>query len=351
MQDGTYQVDFVRDGAVFETQNVTINGENEKVDAVIDAAPAPAAGKAKIVGNKWNDLNGDGIWDSNEAGLSGWTIYLDTNGNRQLDVGEVSTTTDANGEYVFNDIDPGTYNVAEVLQSGWVQTNPDPSNPIGSEAYQLDDGQLDRYRGGFTDGGGNSLELLALNTFDTQTGLETIDSISVGLGTNGNPSKVFIYNDPNNDGNPNDAIQLAEVNTSFTGTSGFGLVNLTTPVTVSGTFFVGALYAGGELAPVDEDSNAGQSSFIPGFSSGIDTNDLSNNFSAIPVFGNLLLRANSPGALPNIVTVAADETIANINFGNQEIPANTVPGTAARDTLVGASTNDEITGYQGRDIL
>ncbi|MEO0935608.1 MAG: SdrD B-like domain-containing protein, partial [Cyanobacteria bacterium J06641_2] len=175
LQDGTYQVDFVRDGAVFETQNVTINGENEKVDAVIDAAPAPSAGKAKIVGNKWNDLNGDGIWDSNEAGLSGWTIYLDTNGNRQLDVGEVSTTTDANGEYVFNDIDPGTYNVAEVLQSGWVQTNPDPSNPIGSEAYQLDDGELDRYRGGFTDGGGNSLELLALNTFDTQTGLETID--------------------------------------------------------------------------------------------------------------------------------------------------------------------------------
>jgi len=241
LPDGDYQVDFVRDGVVFDTQNVTINGENEKVDAIIDAAPAPAAGKAKIVGNKWNDLNGDGIWDSNEAGLSGWTIFLDTNGNRQLDTGEVSTTTDANGEYVFNDLDPGTYNVAEVLQSGWVQTNPDPSNPIGSEAYQLDDGSRETNRGGYSN------SFLALNAFDTQTGLETIDSISVGLRSSGNPSKVFIYNDPDNDGNPDDAVKLTEVNTSFTDTSGFGLVNLTTPVSVSGTFFIGALYAGGEL--------------------------------------------------------------------------------------------------------
>jgi hypothetical protein len=29
----------------------------------------------------WHDLNGDGVWDSGEAGLAGWTVYLDANQN------------------------------------------------------------------------------------------------------------------------------------------------------------------------------------------------------------------------------------------------------------------------------
>lgn len=38
-----------------------------------------------ISGQKWNDLNGDGVKDENEPGLEGWTVFLDVNGNGILD--------------------------------------------------------------------------------------------------------------------------------------------------------------------------------------------------------------------------------------------------------------------------
>ncbi|NET41952.1 SdrD B-like domain-containing protein, partial [Okeania sp. SIO2B3] len=77
-----------------------------------------------ISGYKWNDLDGDGIWDDNEQGLEGWTIYIDENNNGELDDGEMSTVTDGDGYYSFDDLSPGTYTIAEELQPGWEQTYP-----------------------------------------------------------------------------------------------------------------------------------------------------------------------------------------------------------------------------------
>ena len=65
-----------------------------------------------------------GSKNAGEAGQSGWTIYLDANGNGQLDTGETSATTAADGSYGFDGLAPGTYTVAEVQQSGWQQTYP-----------------------------------------------------------------------------------------------------------------------------------------------------------------------------------------------------------------------------------
>ena len=39
-----------------------------------------------IHGQKWHDLNGDGVKDPGEPGLQGWTIFLDENGNGLLDL-------------------------------------------------------------------------------------------------------------------------------------------------------------------------------------------------------------------------------------------------------------------------
>jgi ELWxxDGT repeat protein len=78
-----------------------------------------------IYGNKFNDLNLDGVKNNGEPGIEGWTIYLDANGNGQLDSGERSTLTDANGDYRFTDLTPFTnYTVAEMADAAWVQTSP-----------------------------------------------------------------------------------------------------------------------------------------------------------------------------------------------------------------------------------
>ncbi len=68
-----------------------------------------------ISGQKWNDLNGDGIHQANEPFLSGWTINLSPGG---------SVVTDTNGFYYFTGLSPGTYVVTETQQSGWAQTFP-----------------------------------------------------------------------------------------------------------------------------------------------------------------------------------------------------------------------------------
>ncbi|NCR13577.1 MAG: hypothetical protein GPJ24_12140, partial [Microcystis aeruginosa SX13-11] len=78
---------------------------------------------AEIKGTVWNDIDGNAV-NNSEPSLSGWTVYLDTNNNNQLDTGETSTQTNANGDYTFNNLRPGNYNVAQVVQTGWKQTHP-----------------------------------------------------------------------------------------------------------------------------------------------------------------------------------------------------------------------------------
>src|SRR5207247_1900390 len=89
-------------------------------------APQPVhiSNCGSISGTKFDDLNGNGVRDDGEPGLSGWTIFLDSNNNGVLDNGEPTQTTDASGNYMFDDLDPGAYIVREVLQGGWTQTAP-----------------------------------------------------------------------------------------------------------------------------------------------------------------------------------------------------------------------------------
>ncbi|MFM9102451.1 MAG: S8 family serine peptidase, partial [Cyanobium sp.] len=78
---------------------------------------------ASISGRIWNDADGNRL-NNGEAGLAGWTVFLDANLNGVLDPGERSTLTDNTGAYRFDDLRPGVVSVAQVLQSGWRQTFP-----------------------------------------------------------------------------------------------------------------------------------------------------------------------------------------------------------------------------------
>jgi subtilisin family serine protease/subtilisin-like proprotein convertase family protein/uncharacterized protein (DUF2141 family) len=93
----------------------------------------------EIRGSKWEDADGNGVRDVGEVGLSGWTIYLDADGDGTFDADETSTTTDANGDYSFADLPPGTYTVAEVQQEGWEQTY--PGSP-GTHTVNLESGEI-----------------------------------------------------------------------------------------------------------------------------------------------------------------------------------------------------------------
>lgn len=83
-------------------------------------APACCNPTGKIMGRKINDANCNGRQDTNETGLSGWTITAVNTGTGAT----VSAVTDANGFYYFNNLPAGTYTISETLQSGWTQSIP-----------------------------------------------------------------------------------------------------------------------------------------------------------------------------------------------------------------------------------
>jgi hypothetical protein len=85
-------------------RSVTLDS-GEIVDDV-DFGNRAAAGS--IQGQKWNDLDGDGVFDAEEPTLPGWTIYIDANANGMLDLGATHVEPDdyAAGA-VLNDVAPG----------------------------------------------------------------------------------------------------------------------------------------------------------------------------------------------------------------------------------------------------
>ena len=92
---------------------------------------------SSISGVKWLDANANGVRDSGEPGLAGWTIYLDQNRNGQRDGGEPFTVTNAGGNYSFTGLAAGFYVVAEEQHPGWTQTFPNPAaTPLANGGFE-----------------------------------------------------------------------------------------------------------------------------------------------------------------------------------------------------------------------
>jgi hypothetical protein len=115
---------------------VPAKGQGQLVGSSFNFANTAVVG-ASISGTKFLDIKGTGVRDSSDPRVAGVTIFLDTNNNGKLDPGEVSTTTDANGNYQFTDLAPGTYYVREVVPPRFVQTTPNPAAIIVTASGQL----------------------------------------------------------------------------------------------------------------------------------------------------------------------------------------------------------------------
>jgi hypothetical protein len=139
------------------------------------------------------------------------------------------------------------------------------------------------------------------NRFSVAPGGEYINSVSVYWDANhfpaGSSATVVLLTDPNNDGNPSDAITLGSQNVI----SGAGYVDYTlaSPVYVGASganFFAGVIVthaSGSYPAALDESSSAGRSWLSL-------TSDLTESLPMGDLFpGNLMVRATS-GSLGNI---------------------------------------------------
>jgi len=88
-----------------------------------------------IQGQKWHDLDSDGVKDTGEPGLDNWVIVaidlednvpVDAQVTRSIDLdnsGTIDPDTEQ-GLYSFDNLPPGEYFITEMQQAGWAQTFP-----------------------------------------------------------------------------------------------------------------------------------------------------------------------------------------------------------------------------------
>jgi hypothetical protein len=113
----------ITDGRALALHGAVTLDANAVSIAVCGATPLLGS----ISGTKFQDLNSDGIRQPGEPALPGVTIFLDLNANNALDAGELSTTTDAGGAYLFTNLIAGPFTVREAIPAGWSQTTANPA--------------------------------------------------------------------------------------------------------------------------------------------------------------------------------------------------------------------------------
>lgn len=93
---------------------------------------------AHLSGSAYEDIDGNGQRGEGEAGLAGWTVFLDTNDNSLLDTDERFTVSGSDGTWRFDALLPGSYTVAQLQQGGWLQTAPGVAGGAGGAAGSTD---------------------------------------------------------------------------------------------------------------------------------------------------------------------------------------------------------------------
>ncbi len=161
-----------------------------------------------ISGSVLEDTNGDGVGDTPQVGVT-VELFDDTNGNGVVDTGETvvdSTTTAADGSYLFENVSPGDYVVVPVQNPDLVDVLDQDQAPDG-DVPQDDDITVDNSVGVGLEPGEDDTE----NNFVDEnqgsiSGFVLLDSNGDGAGdTPQSGVTVELYADTNGDGNPDGA--------------------------------------------------------------------------------------------------------------------------------------------------
>jgi hypothetical protein len=133
--------------------------------------------------------------------------------------------------------------------------------------YKYDDGSAEGY------GGAGGAYLAWMVRFTVQAGGDKINAVEISLHEAG-PFEAVVWEDIGDHGNPADA--RVRSRTPFTGVVGWNAIPIT-PVTVSGSFFVGA-YSTNAVYPINADAEgyALHRSWMSADPAGLDLNDLTN---------------------------------------------------------------------------
>ena len=114
-------------GALVNTASVSSGSPDPNLTNNLSTATTTVLGS--ISGTVYNDFNGNGRVEAGEGGITGVTVFLDTNGDGAPSSGEPTKTTGASGGYTFTGLTAGTYRVdyvASTLPSGFRNSGTKP---------------------------------------------------------------------------------------------------------------------------------------------------------------------------------------------------------------------------------
>jgi hypothetical protein len=242
-----------------------------------------------LLGTVFRDVDNDDFYSIGE-GLSDITVNISAISN--TDFSTSVQTLNAGGYQTL--LAPGEYQVEFIRAKNTIETQKvtiDDENVkldliVDGNTYQLDKGKRDAH---YNPGSGDAM---VFNAYTANGEYQTIDFISVGLSNLGNPSAVFLYQDKDNDKQPDSDEKILEVDTNLLEKEGFAHIAIN-PTQVENTFFVGALYEQNNQPtwiPVNKDSSANQSWIAATESGNLNLDSFSTSLSE---GNNWLLRASS----------------------------------------------------------
>lgn len=103
------------------------NAARVHIQQLVDAVGLHNKGPGSITGIHFEDVNGDGVFNGEDAGLAGVTMFADLNNDGSLTTGEPSDVTAADGSYTIGGLlDFTVPAVLAVPQTGFTQTTGSP---------------------------------------------------------------------------------------------------------------------------------------------------------------------------------------------------------------------------------